>query len=171
MLLSKFVSARPIALASNLLIDDKVDESSILVGDIPLQFWKMIRMVLSGRGVSGRTFIVMRVPVSVVSCDVVRWGRLTLDGNELWFILGNRRSYAQRRCQFHHQVVSRLCRFDCSQGCSCLAWCVLLVVRRGCDSCYVQFQGMLTFGLCFSPLEFDWWNVGAWVLMNLHSCV
>ena len=35
---SKFVSARPIALASNLLIDDKVDESSILVGDIPLQF-------------------------------------------------------------------------------------------------------------------------------------
>lgn len=38
MLLSKFVSARPIALASNLLIDDKVDESSILVGDIPLQF-------------------------------------------------------------------------------------------------------------------------------------
>ena len=35
---SKFVSARPIALASNLLIDDKVGESSILVGDIPLQF-------------------------------------------------------------------------------------------------------------------------------------
>ena len=21
---------------------------------------------------------------------------------------------------------------------------------------------MLTFGLCFSPLEFGWWNVGAW---------
>ena len=78
-------------------------------------------MVLCGGGVSGRTFIVMRVPVFVVSCEVVRQGRLTLDGKEWWFILGIRRSYAQRRCQFHLQVVSRLCRFDYSQGCSCLA--------------------------------------------------
>ena len=78
-------------------------------------------MVLCGRGIVGRTFMVMCVPVFVVSCEVVRHGRLMLDGNELWFILGIRRSYAQRRCQFHLQVVSRLCRFDYSQGCSCLA--------------------------------------------------
>ena len=35
---SKFVSARPIALGSKLLIVDRVDDSSIFVGDIPLQF-------------------------------------------------------------------------------------------------------------------------------------
>ena len=68
---STFVSARPIALGSRLLIDDSVDESSIFVGEIPLQFWKMIRMVLCGLGVSGRTLIVICVPVSVVVCDVV----------------------------------------------------------------------------------------------------
>ena len=27
------------------------------------------------------------------------------------------------------------------------------------------------FDLCFPPLEFDEWNVGAWVLMSLHGRV
>ena len=43
-----------------------------------------------------------------------------------------------------------------------------MVVRKGFDSCYVQFQGKLRFDLCFPLLEFGEWNVGAWVLMSLR---
>ena len=107
-----------------------------LFGFSPLQFWKMMRIVLWGRGSGGSLLIVMRDPFGVVWSFVGRSGRVggrccDCDGC-CWFgklvvvvcelILVHRRSSSQRRCQCHLQQRNRHLRdrFDYSPKYSCL---------------------------------------------------
>ena len=72
---SRFVSASPIRLMSRWLMLDRFVARSDFVVFNPLQFWKMMRIVLCGRGSGGSLLVVWRVPSGVVRSFVGKGGR------------------------------------------------------------------------------------------------
>ena len=72
---SRLVSASSMRLMSRWLMLDRFVARSDFVGFNPLQFWKIMRIVLCGLGNGGSLLVVWRVPFGVVCSFVGKGGR------------------------------------------------------------------------------------------------